>query len=129
QAKLTYVIENQALLITTKEKAKGQMRPVVYSVADLVGAPESERAGAITEQDVQKEVAVLLQSLRRLQNHLVAAATNTQVAACCKEAGCGAAAAAAKTCPSSTAVNSQACPQCAKAAAVKPECCCAQVVK
>jgi type II secretory pathway component GspD/PulD (secretin) len=36
QLRLTYVIKDQVLQITTKEKAQGRMRMVTYSVADLV---------------------------------------------------------------------------------------------
>ncbi len=36
QVRLTYVIKDQVLMITTKEKAAGRMRMVTYSIADLV---------------------------------------------------------------------------------------------
>jgi type II secretory pathway component GspD/PulD (secretin) len=36
QVKLTYVIQDQVLMVTTKEKALGRNRRVTYSVADLV---------------------------------------------------------------------------------------------
>ncbi|MCI0378290.1 MAG: hypothetical protein L0215_11840 [Gemmataceae bacterium] len=36
QAKLTYVIQNEVLLITTPDRGKGRLRTVTYPVADLV---------------------------------------------------------------------------------------------
>jgi hypothetical protein len=98
QAKLTYVIRDQCLMITTKEKAMVNQT-----------------------QEVQEQIAALFQSLRRLQNDLEVAANKAQITACCKEAGACAAVGAAKTCSSSVAIATPACAGCAKACANIPK--------
>jgi type II secretory pathway component GspD/PulD (secretin) len=49
QVKLTYVIKDQCLMITTKEKASGRNRRVTYSVADLVVPVENHPTPAIND--------------------------------------------------------------------------------
>jgi hypothetical protein len=50
QAKLTYVIKDQVVQITTEEEARGRLKQVTYPVADLV-IPPSNMAGAGSEPE------------------------------------------------------------------------------
>lgn len=49
QVKLTYVIKDQALQITTKEKAKGRMKMVTYQVTDLVVPVDNHPVAGIND--------------------------------------------------------------------------------
>jgi type II secretory pathway component GspD/PulD (secretin) len=49
QAKLTYVIQNEVLMVTTEEHAKGKLKIVTYPVADLVVPVENYKLPAVAD--------------------------------------------------------------------------------
>jgi hypothetical protein len=128
QVKLTHVVKNGVLQITTRDRARGPFRQVVYPVADLPrrapdGTPVEEllinliqstvaqntwsdfggqgtiqyypKSMALVvnqSEDVQEDIASLLEALRRLPGDMQAAAKETRTdAKTCAGGSCGAA--------------------------------------
>lgn len=60
QAKLTYVIKDQVLQITTEEEAKGKLRQVIHPVADLIVPVENHQT-----PEVQNLNSALLRHINR----------------------------------------------------------------